>query len=115
MGGMNIVSPSSLQNEHHWSLELSTPLTTAIRNSHECDYDSIQSEQEKAKKKIRQEREALLKTKSDLLISELSEAMLLTVKLAREKGASSWLNVLPIQEHGFYLHKSDFRDALALR
>ena len=37
------------------------------------------------------------------------------MKLAQEKGASSWLNVPPIQEHGFSLHKSDFRDALALR
>lgn len=41
--------------------------------------------------------------------------MSFVVKLAQEKGASSWLNVLPIQEHGICLHKSDFRDALALR
>ena len=107
--------PSSLQNELRWSVDLSTPLTTAIRNSTECDYNSIQSEQVAVKKKIRLEREALLKTTSDLLNSEFSEAMLFTVKLAQEKGASSWLNVLPIKEHGFHLHKSDFRDALALR
>ena len=37
------------------------------------------------------------------------------VELAQEKGASSWLTALPIQEHGFALHKSAFRDALALR
>ena len=34
---------------------------------------------------------------------------------SQEKGVSSWLNVLLIQEHGFALHKSAFRDALALR
>ena len=35
--------------------------------------------------------------------------------LAQEKGASGWLNTLPIEEHGFTLHKGAFRDALALR
>ena len=32
-----------------------------------------------------------------------------------EKGASTWLSVLPIDEHGFSLHKGAFRDALCLR
>ena len=35
--------------------------------------------------------------------------------LAREKGASSWLTSLPIEEFGFALHKGAFRDALALQ
>ena len=37
------------------------------------------------------------------------------VDLASEKGASSWLAALPIRDHGFYLHKSVFRDAICLR
>jgi len=36
-------------------------------------------------------------------------------EVASEKGASSWLSVLPIGEHGFHLHKGEFRDALRLR
>ena len=35
--------------------------------------------------------------------------------LVQEKGASSWLTALPIDEFGFTLHKSAIRDALALR
>ena len=35
--------------------------------------------------------------------------------LASEKGASSWLTSLPIDEYGFALHKGAFHDALALR
>lgn len=31
--------------------------------------------------------------------------------LAREKG---WLMALPLEEHGFTLHKSAFHDAIAL-
>ena len=41
--------------------------------------------------------------------------MFLIVKIASEKGASSWLNALPIARHGFALHKSAFRDAICLR
>lgn len=37
-----------------------------------------------------------------------------SVRAASEKGASAWLTALPIEEHGFALHKGAFRDALAL-
>ena len=33
----------------------------------------------------------------------------------QEKGSSSWLTSLPIDQHGFVLHKGDFNDALCLR
>ena len=39
----------------------------------------------------------------------------LSLKLAGEKGASSWLSTLPLECHGFALHKGGFCDALALR
>ena len=35
--------------------------------------------------------------------------------LSHEKGASTWLSVLPLEEYGFALHKGAFRDALASR
>ena len=38
-----------------------------------------------------------------------------SVKLASEKGSSTWLTVLPLSEHGFALHKGAFHNALALR
>ena len=37
------------------------------------------------------------------------------MELAKEKGSSSWLTPLPLESHGFALHKSSFRDALCLR
>ena len=37
------------------------------------------------------------------------------VGLAKEKGASTWLTVLPLKEHGFSLHRAAFHDAMALR
>ena len=37
------------------------------------------------------------------------------MELSKEKGASTWLSSLPIDDHGFALHKSAFREALSLR
>ena len=37
------------------------------------------------------------------------------VDLAKEKGASSWMSVLPLEDHGFSLHKGAFHDAIHLR
>ena len=34
---------------------------------------------------------------------------------AKEKGASSWLGVLPLEEYGFVLNKGELRDAIKLR
>ena len=45
----------------------------------------------------------------------LDDTLRRAVDLATEKGASSWLTSLPLTEFGFTLHKSAFRDALALR
>ena len=35
--------------------------------------------------------------------------------LAAEKRALSWFSALPIDKHGFYLHKTAFHDAICLR
>jgi hypothetical protein len=46
-------------------------------------------------------------------VADISERK--AVLLAEEKGSSSWLNPLPVEENGFALHKGAFRDAIALR
>ena len=37
------------------------------------------------------------------------------LEIISAKGAPSWLTALPPRDHGFWLSKRDFRDALALR
>ena len=49
------------------------------------------------------------------LMELLPDSLQRSVKLASEKGSSTWLTVLPLSEHGFALHKEAFHDALALR
>ena len=48
------------------------------------------------------------------LLELLPDNLQRSVKLASEKGSSTWLTVLPLSEHGFALHKGAFCDVLAL-
>ena len=56
-----------------------------------------------------------LSTLSKEVLSKLTNSLQKAVQLAQEKGVSSWLTALPIQEHGCSLHKTAFCDARALR
>ena len=67
------------------------------------------------KLEIKQTKSKNLSTISTELLPKLTLSLQKAVTLAQEKGASSWLTALPVAEHGFSLHKTAFRDALALR
>ena len=49
------------------------------------------------------------------LTKRVPRTLLLPIKLASEKGASSWLTARPLSAHGTVLCKGDFRDALRMR
>ena len=51
----------------------------------------------------------------EILMPALPHSLKRCMALTQEKGASSWLTSMPIEEFGFALHKSAFHDALALR
>ena len=46
------------------------------------------------------------------ILGQLNPQLQRSVVLSQEKGSSAWLTVLPVAEHGFFLHKGEFRDAL---
>ena len=56
---------------------------------------------------------ASAKEKMDSIDSSLSPGMLRLVNQLRDKGASSWLNAMPLADKGLALNKQEFRlDAL---
>jgi len=59
----------------------------------------------------RQQQASLVSQITPLLPANLQWILTLSCK----KGTSSWLSALPIEEHGFALHKGAFSDALCLR
>ena len=48
-------------------------------------------------------------------ISDILSMHSRTAKLVSDKGASNWLTTVPLEHHGFVLHKGAFHDALCLR
>ena len=70
---------------------------------------------EERKCEINAKRRAAAKSRIDRIDESLSPDLLQAVQQTRDKGASSWLNAIPIEEHGLALNKQQFRDSLCLR
>ena len=64
---------------------------------------------------IQQEKKIREETKMNIVKSQLNPKKLKIFEATTEKGASNWLNALPLREHDFYLDKQTFWDALRLR
>ena len=49
------------------------------------------------------------------VLTRSSSTLRQTIEHCQDKGVSSWLSVIPIEQYGFALHKNEFTDALCLR
>ena len=72
-------------------------------------------DQKQAKATIHSLRQQLHSSEIVRLKAILPPAHVRSMALDSEQGASSWLSVLPISDHGFALHKGAFHDAMCLR
>lgn len=115
LGGLGIdILPEIADQLHVTSRAISQPLKDAIRNG-KGNEDLIDAEQDKARKSVKEKSRSQQKRMAAEICDQLPSTMKKAVELAQEKGASVWLTVMPIEEHGFALHKGAFRDAMALR
>ena len=114
--GLGIINPShSRQSMYLASSMISAPLTNLISvQQDDYSYECIAA-QLAAKAEVRNSRRRDVGDAASELRTRLPACLQRAVDLAQERGASSWLTALPIQEFGFTLHKSAFRDAIALR
>ena len=64
---------------------------------------------------MRKEKEECFKQTKFAVVSRLTPRQSRFISLACEKGASSWLSTLPLEQYGFALNKQEFNDAIALR
>ena len=72
-------------------------------------------DQKQAKATVHSLRQQLHSSELVRLKAILPPANVRSMNLYSEKGASSWLSVLSISDHGFALHKAAFHDAMCLR
>ena len=115
-GGLNINNPVAFSsNQYQDSLKVTKPLVDLILNQmKEYSYDTL-TKQITAKRDVKNKRRQLGVDAAKQIREAVSPALQRAMDLASERGASSWLTVLPLEEHRFALHKQAFRDALALR
>ena len=116
MGGHGLCDPSSIADfEFEASVSIASPLIQEIIQQRTKFSAAVLGDQRQAKVDVvsswHQQQASCLSELMSLLPDDLRHI----VQLSSEKGASTWLSVLPIEEHGFALHKGAFRDALCLR
>ena len=107
-GGLNILSPDDRAGDYSRSAALSECLNG-------MEPLAAENSQYKILREFKKQKLQNNNTKIEKLEEVLTEGELYAMKLSSEKGASSWLNALPLQKYGFALTKSEFRDGLALR
>ena len=105
-GGLNIVHPQDRVEELNWSRQMAACLDND---------DDPETQQSLIVKQIRKEKSTKIKEKISVLIEKLDENQRYALDLSIEKGASSWLNTLPLKRYHFDLTKTECRDGLALR
>ena len=115
MGGLGLTIPSS-HTEHCFeaSSKITAPIAAMIALQGK-DPMSASIESKAIKSSVRNAKRDNQLAEADAIFNELPPPQQRLLACTREKGASSWLSALPIDEHGFFLHKGDFRDALCLR
>ena len=115
-GGMGLIIPSKISdNEYKNSRLLNESLIEKV-----CEQDSIYEDQEeklkRLKVKVKKEKEAKYEAEMEHIKQSLSsKEKLRALESCLEKGASNWLNTLPLKMQGFALDKQTFWDAIYVR
>ena len=114
-GGLGINIPTELLREFESSVLISSPLVSLIIKQEIAYTTEVLCEQISARLKVRKMKRVKSKSLSAIICESLPKDLPLSIELAKEKGASIWLSSLPVQEHGFSLHKAAFHDAFSVR
>ena len=114
LGGLGFLNP--LENggsEYKASVSVTAPLVNQIvAQAHE---PADEADVNELRRRMRREKEEVVRRKYDNLKRSLPEKMQRVVELGEEKGSSNWLSVIPLKEMSFELNKREFRDAVRLR
>ena len=92
---------------------MTAPLVELIMEQKNADSIDVEIEQKKRKSRLKANRRKEVEEKVKSLT--LPETLERAAKLVSNKGASNWLTAVPLERHGFVLHKGAFPDALCLR
>ena len=115
-GGIGIIIPNeTAKQQYAYSDEITSSLVLLIMTQNPSYSDETRVSIAEAMRNVNSLKKEAHRNLTDSIMNDAPRDLQLAINLAKEKGASNWLTVLPIQRHGYCLHKSAFRDALSLR
>ena len=115
LGGLGINIPSEIADiYYHNSKKMTRGLVEQILYQHN-PADIPTSTEKPASVQIRDDKTEREAAKVTWLKQQLNPEKLKLYDAITEKGASSWLNAMPLREHNFYLDKQTFWDTMHLR
>ena len=102
LGGLSVpIYAEKAITEHDTSKKLTAPLAAIMMlQSNELPNDD---EVTAIKREIHINKSSIMKTRVSTVEGSLSSDTLRAVRQTQEKGASNWLSVIPLEEHGFVL------------
>jgi len=116
MGGMGLVIPSKISDEQYANSRAINEVLTSKVCDQQVIYEDIDSDVKRAKEEVKTKKNKRNQQLLANLTTEMgSGAKAKALEAAQEKGASNWLNVLPLKSQGYALDKQSFRDAIFTR
>ena len=91
------------------SNSVSEPLVQSIQKKGMSSTAEIEGQQKEVLKRVREQNRLRQEDEMKVTMESLSSITKEAAVLAQEKGASAWLGTLPVEEHGFSLHKGDLK------
>ena len=114
LGGLGLCNPAKSSSQAFKSSEQITAPLVALIVSRETNCMMNPATTTTLKNIVKKANRLRQNEQAKGIYTQLTPDAMRCVDLAREEGSSSWLSVLPFEEHGFLLHKSEFRDALGM-
>ena len=117
-GGLGIpIIANEAKEQHRASKKITKIHTDAII----CQYPKLEQRDENGltfkelKSQVLHEKSVTSRQSFETIYSNLPDTLKPVVEQSCDKGASSWLNTLPLEEQNLDLNKEEFKDAIRLR
>lgn len=115
LGGMAIENPGvNAESEYQNSKKVTEQIWRAIVNQN-LEYKLNEDEMKMTITHLKKEKNERIKELFSQICENVDEKKKRQLILLNEKGTSSWLTSLPLEEHNFILNKQEFQDGIALR
>ena len=116
LGGLGIEILLEIADQmHSYSRKVAEPLKNSIHSTEDIDESQIDAELNRLSREVKNDNKERHQRKAEGVRKEVSANERRALFLAEQKGSSSWLSTLPVEEDGFALYEGAFRDAIALR